>query len=146
LDPETARAVILAGAKFIVSPTLNLATIAMACRYSVAIFPGAYTPTEILTAWESGADLVKVFPASIGGPDYIKAVKAPLPHVKLLPTGGVNLNTAASFLKAGAYALAVGGNLVDKKTIQRGEFSTITEIARQYVEIVRQTRLELQHN
>jgi len=142
LDSETARQVILAGAKFVVAPTLNFNTIAMAHRYSVAVFPGAFTPTEVLSAWEAGADLVKLFPASVGGPELVKAILAPLPHIKILPTGGVNLETAAAFIKAGSTALAVGGNLVDKKAIQRGDFGSIIDIARQYVEIVRQARAE----
>ena len=140
LDPETARAVILAGAKFIVAPNLNLDVIATARRYSVAVIPGAFTASEIITAWEAGADLVKVFPASIGGPNLIKTLRGPLPQIKLLPTGGVDLNTTAAFIKAGSVAVAVGGNLVDKETIQHGEFSKITDLARQYVEIVMQAR------
>jgi 2-dehydro-3-deoxyphosphogluconate aldolase/(4S)-4-hydroxy-2-oxoglutarate aldolase len=140
LDAETARAVILAGAKFIVAPNLNLDVIATARRYSVAVIPGALTPTEILAAWEAGADLVKVFPASIGGPELIKALRGPLPHIKMIPTGGVDINTAAAFIKAGSSAVAVGGNLVNKDIIQRGEFDKITALAKQYVEIIAQAR------
>jgi 2-dehydro-3-deoxyphosphogluconate aldolase/(4S)-4-hydroxy-2-oxoglutarate aldolase len=140
LDAETARAAILAGAKFIVAPNLKLEVIALARRYSVAVIPGAFTPSEIVTAWEAGADLVKVFPASIGGPELIKALRGPLPQIKLVPTGGVDLNTTTAFIKAGAAAVAVGGNLVDKGAVQRGEFDKITTMARQYVELVQQAR------
>jgi 2-dehydro-3-deoxyphosphogluconate aldolase/(4S)-4-hydroxy-2-oxoglutarate aldolase len=140
LDAETARAAILAGAKFIVAPNLNLEVIATAHRYSVAVIPGALTPTEIITAWDAGADIVKVFPASIGGPELIKALRGPLPQIKMMPTGGVDLNTAAAFIKAGSSAVAVGGNLVDKEVIKRGEFDKITNLAKQYVDIVSQAR------
>src|SRR4030042_5495891 len=116
LDPETGRAALLAGAQFLVAPTLNLDLIQLAHRYSAVIVPGAATPTEILTAWNAGADLVKVFPAGqLGGPEYIKALRGPLPQILLVPTGGVNLQNAGAFIKAGAAALGVGGELVDKK-------------------------------
>ncbi|MBU2609836.1 MAG: bifunctional 4-hydroxy-2-oxoglutarate aldolase/2-dehydro-3-deoxy-phosphogluconate aldolase, partial [Chloroflexi bacterium] len=138
LDPETARAAILAGAQFIVTPTVNLATIEMCKRYGKPIVAGALTPTEMLTVWEAGADLVKVFPASaIGGPDYIKAVLAPLPQLRLVPTGGVSADNAAQFLKAGAAAVAVGGNLVDKKAVARGDWAAITAEAQRLVAVVR---------
>ncbi|MFH1909405.1 MAG: bifunctional 4-hydroxy-2-oxoglutarate aldolase/2-dehydro-3-deoxy-phosphogluconate aldolase [Chloroflexota bacterium] len=138
LDPETARAAILAGAQFIVTPSVNLATIAMCKRYGKPIVAGAMTPTEIMTVWEAGADLVKVFPASaIGGPDYIKAVLAPLPQLRLVPTGGVSADNAAQFLKAGAAAVAVGGNLVDKKAVARGDWAAITAEAQRLVAAVR---------
>jgi 2-dehydro-3-deoxyphosphogluconate aldolase/(4S)-4-hydroxy-2-oxoglutarate aldolase len=140
LDAETARAVILAGAKFIVAPNFNPDVIATARRYSVAVIPGAWTPTEIVAAWDSGADIIKIFPASIGGPELIKALRGPLPQIKMIPTGGVDLDTAAAFIKAGSCAVAVGGNLVDKDTIQRGEFDKITALAKQYVKIVSQAR------
>lgn len=140
LDAETARAVILAGAKFVVSPNLNLDVIAMARRYSVAVIPGAFTPTEVVTAWQAGADVVKIFPACVGGPDLIKALRGPLPQVKMIPTGGVNLSTAADFIKAGSAALAVGGNLVSKEAIKKGDFAAITTVAKQYVDIVQQSR------
>jgi 2-dehydro-3-deoxyphosphogluconate aldolase/(4S)-4-hydroxy-2-oxoglutarate aldolase len=118
LDPETARVCMLAGAEFFVTPSLKLATVEMAKRYGKVICPGALTPTEVLTAWEHGADFVKVFPCgNLGGPKYIKALKAPLPQVEMVPTGGVNLNTTADFLKAGAAAVAVGSDLVDGYTI-----------------------------
>ena len=129
LDAETARAAILAGAVFVVCPTLNLETIKMCNRYSVPVLPGAYTPTEILTAWEAGASLVKVFPANFGGPGYIKAVRAPLPHVKLVPVGGVNLENTAEFIRAGSSAVAIGSELVNQKLLDSGDFAEITRRA-----------------
>ncbi len=140
LDTETARTAILAGAQFVVSPTVNLEVIQLCRRYSRLILPGALTPTEILTAWEAGADIVKVFPSELTGPGYLKAIHGPLPQVRLMPTGGVNLKTAAEFLKAGACALGIGGSLVDPKAIADRDFAKITDLAKQYVEIVRQTR------
>ena len=138
LDPETARAAILAGAEFIVTPSVNLDMIAMCKRYGKPVVAGAMTPTEMLTAWEAGADLVKVFPASnIGGPDYIKAVLAPLPQFRLVPTGGVSADNAAQYLKAGATAVAVGGNLVNKKAVANGDWGAITAEAQRLVEAVR---------
>lgn len=136
LDPETARAAILAGAEFIVTPTLNLATIKLCHRYGKPIVPGALTPTEILTAWEAGADMVKVFPASAMGPGYLKAVLAPLPQVRLVPTGGVSADNAAEYLKAGAAALGVGGNLVDRAAVARGDWAAVTNEARRLVNAV----------
>lgn len=141
LDAETARACMLAGASFIVSPSLDLATIACCRRYSVACIPGALTPTEIVTAWTAGADVVKVFPAgALGGASYLKSLKAPLPQIELIPTGGVSLKTAADFIKAGAMALGVGADLVDTKALREGQVGVITDRARQYVEIVREAR------
>jgi len=141
LDPETARACILEGAQFIVSPALNVKTIEMCHRYSVAVLPGALTPTEIVTAWQAGADVVKVFPASaLGGAKYLKSIKAPLPQVELIPTGGVSQATAYEFLQAGAFALGVGADLVDPKAIADGSPEIITENARKYLEIVRNFR------
>jgi len=138
LDPETARAAILAGAEFIVNPTINLGTIEICKRYGKPIIAGAMTPTEMLTVWEAGADLVKVFPASaIGGADYIKAVLAPLPQLRLAPTGGVSAENAAQYLKAGAVVVAVGGNLVDKKAVARGDWAAITAEAQRLVSAVR---------
>ena len=138
LDPETARAAILAGANYIVSPTLNLEVIRLCRRYDVMVMPGALTPTEILTAWEAGADIVKVFPSEITGPRYLKAIKGPLPQVRLMPTGGVDLTTAAEFLKAGAVALGIGSALVEPKWIETGDWAAIEQRARQYVELIRQ--------
>lgn len=141
LDPETARACLLAGAQFIVSPALNLDTIAMCHRYSAPVMPGALTPTEVITAWSAGADLVKVFPCgAVGGASYIKNLKGPFPQVKMIPTGGVSLKTAADFIKAGASALGVGTDLVDIKAINAGEAGVITERARQFIEIVKNAR------
>ena len=133
----------LAGAQFIVSPSLKLATIEICRRYSVAVFPGALTPTEVVSAWEAGADAVKVFPCSaMGGAKYLKALKAPFPQIELIPTGGVSLATAHEFLEAGALALGVGGDLVDNKAIRAGKPETITENARKYLEIVAEHRGE----
>ena len=137
LDAETARAAILAGAEFVVAPTLNSKVIEVCRRYSKVVIPGAFTPTEILTAWQWGADFVKVFPASFGGPSYLKAIREPLPQVKLIPVGGVSLENTADFIKAGAVAVAVGGNLVKKKAIAEGNFAELTETARQFVAAVR---------
>ena len=141
LDPETARICMLAGAEFFVTPSLRLATIEMAKRYSKVICPGALTPTEVLTAWEAGADIVKIFPCgNVGGPKYIKALKGPFPQIEMIPTGGVNLETAGEFLKAGACAVAVGGELVDGKLIQEGRYDRIEEKARQYLAAVAKAR------
>ncbi|MGC4003431.1 MAG: bifunctional 2-keto-4-hydroxyglutarate aldolase/2-keto-3-deoxy-6-phosphogluconate aldolase [Pirellulales bacterium] len=140
LDPETARTALLAGARYIVSPCVNLATIELCKRYGALIMPGAFTPTEILTAWQAGADVVKVFPSEITGPAYLKAIRGPLPQIRLMPTGGVNLQTAAEFLKAGACALGIGGSLVDPKSIKAGRFDEITELAKRYTAIVKETR------
>jgi 2-dehydro-3-deoxyphosphogluconate aldolase/(4S)-4-hydroxy-2-oxoglutarate aldolase len=143
LDAETARAALLSGAEYLVAPNLNLEVIRLCRRYSKLVMPGAFTPTEILTAWEAGADIVKVFPADVLGPAFIKAVRAPLPQVRLMPTGGVDLTTAADFLKAGACCLGVGGQLVEPQTVAERNFDRIRELARQYVAIVQQTRREL---
>jgi len=141
LDPETARACMLAGAQFFVTPSLKVSTIEMAKRYSKVICPGALTPTEVLTAWEAGADVVKVFPCgNVGGAKYIKALKGPFPQIEMIPTGGVNLETAGDFLKAGACAVAVGGELVDAKTIQEGRFEVFEERARQYLAVIAKAR------
>ena len=141
LDPETARICILEGAQFIVSPALNLHTIEMCHRYSIAVLPGALTPTEVVNAWQAGADVVKVFPASaLGGARYLTALKGPLPQVKLIPTGGVSLATARDFLEAGAFALGVGSDLVDAKAVAAGKPEVVTESARQYLAIVRDFR------
>jgi 2-dehydro-3-deoxyphosphogluconate aldolase/(4S)-4-hydroxy-2-oxoglutarate aldolase len=136
LDGATARMAINAGARFIVAPTLSRKTIEVCHRYGAVVIPGAYTPTEILKAWEWGADLVKVFPAASLGPRYFKDVLAPLPQVRLVPTGGVDLETAGSFIAAGAVAVAVGSNLVDPKLVAAGDFDTITERARAFHAVV----------
>jgi 2-dehydro-3-deoxyphosphogluconate aldolase/(4S)-4-hydroxy-2-oxoglutarate aldolase len=144
LDPETARVCMLAGAQFFVTPALKLSTIEMAKRYSKVICPGALTPTEVLTAWEAGADVVKVFPSNaVGGPKYIKALKGPLPHIEMIPTGGVNLETAGEFLKAGACAVAVGGELVDAKLIKEGRYDEMEARARQYLHAIARARGEI---
>lgn len=140
LDPETARAAILAGAQFVVCPTLNLETIQLCRRYSVPVIPGAFTPTEAITAWEAGADMVKIFPASMGGPSLIKAIKGPLPQIKLVPVGGVNLETTADFIRAGAEVVGVGGSLVNQKLLEAQEFDKISENARRYCEEVERGR------
>jgi 2-dehydro-3-deoxyphosphogluconate aldolase/(4S)-4-hydroxy-2-oxoglutarate aldolase len=141
LDPETARICMLAGAQFFVTPALNLKTIEMAKRYSKIIMPGALTPTEIVTAWEAGADFVKVFPCgALGGAKYIKALKAPLPHIEMVPTGGVSLENTADFLKAGAAAVAVGAELIDAKTIAEGRYEVFEERARKFLAEVAKAR------
>ncbi len=145
LDPETARACILAGAQFVVSPALNLRTIELCRRYGVAVMPGALTPTEVVTAWEAGADVVKVFPCgALGGASYIKALKAPFPQIPLMPTGGVSMKTAADFIKAGSMALGVGSDLVDVNAIREEDWNTlatsVTVRAREYVSIVAEAR------
>ena len=140
LDTETARAALLAGAEYLVAPTLNLEVVRLCQRYSKLVMPGALTPTEILTAWEAGADIVKVFPAEVVGPAFFKALRGPLPQVRLMPTGGVDLNTAADFLRAGACCLGLGSQLVEPRAVAEGNFDRIRELARQYVAIVQQTR------
>lgn len=141
MDAETARTCILAGAQFIVSPSLNLDTIKMCHRYSIAVLPGALTPTEVVTAWQAGADIVKIFPCgAVGGAKYLRALKAPLPQVEMIPTGGVSLTTAADFIQAGACALGVGADLVDLKAIRNGEAEKVTETARAYVTAIQEAR------
>ena len=136
LDAETARIGILAGAKFIVTPALRPDVIALCQRYSVPVFSGAFTPTEILAAWEAGADAAKIFPAEFFGPGYIKSVKAPLPHVEMVPTGGVNENNVGDFLKAGAFATAAGSSLVEAKSLKEKNWAAITAKARAFVAAV----------
>jgi 2-dehydro-3-deoxyphosphogluconate aldolase/(4S)-4-hydroxy-2-oxoglutarate aldolase len=141
LDAEAAQACISSGAQFVVSPSLNLDTIEYCRRQDVAVMPGALTPTEVVQAWKAGADFVKVFPArAVGGASYIKALKAPLPQIELVPTGGVSLTTAGDFIRAGAAALGVGTDLVDIKVIREGNAKLITERARQFIDIVREAR------
>lgn len=140
LDPETARAAILAGAEFLVSPAVNLEVIRLCRRYDKLVMPGAFTPTEVLSAWEAGADIVKVFPADVLGPAFFKALKGPLPQVKLMPTGGVDLTSASEFLKAGAVCLGVGSQMVDPKLVAARDFAAITALAKQYVDIVKKHR------
>jgi 2-dehydro-3-deoxyphosphogluconate aldolase / (4S)-4-hydroxy-2-oxoglutarate aldolase len=141
LDPEAARACIAAGARFIVSPGLDLATVSYCRSAGVAVFPGALTPTEVIAAWKAGADMVKIFPASaVGGAAYIKALKAPLPQVEMVPTGGISIDTAAAFIQAGASALGVGGDLVDLQALREGKGTVIAERVRRYLEVLKQAR------
>src|SRR5579871_1151251 len=130
LDPETARSCMLAGAEFFVTPSLRVSTIEIAKRYSKVIMPGGLTPTEVLTAWEAGADAVKVFPCgAVGGAKYIKALRAPFPHIEMVPTGGVNLETTPEFLKAGACAVGVGAELIDAPNIRAGKYEVLEDRA-----------------
>ncbi len=140
LDPETARAAILAGAGFIVAPTLKVEVIALCHRYGIPVIPGCLTPTEMLTAWEAGADMVKLFPAEFGGPDLVKAILAPLPQLKIVPVGGVDLNTAAAFIRSGAAALGVGGSLVSQKLLDAGDWPELTRRAAAFIEEVKKGR------
>ena len=140
LDPETARAVLLAGAEYIVSPTVNLDVIRLCQRYDKLVMPGAFSPTEILSAWEAGADIVKVFPAEVLGPAYFKALRGPLPQIRLMPTGGVDLKTASEFLKAGACCLGIGSQLVEPTAVTNRDFGRLRELASQYAAIVKQFR------
>jgi 2-dehydro-3-deoxyphosphogluconate aldolase / (4S)-4-hydroxy-2-oxoglutarate aldolase len=140
LDSETARAAILAGAEYIVAPVVNHDVIRLCHRYDKVVIPGAFTPTEVLSAWEAGADIVKVFPADIGGPAYLKALKGPLPQVRLMPTGGVNLVTIQEFFKAGAFCVGVGGSLVEPKAIAAGDFDKIRTQAAQFSQAARLAR------
>lgn len=136
LDAETARQAMLSGAQFIVTPTLRRETIEICRRYAIPSVIGAFTPTEILTAWEWGADYIKVNPASLAGPSYLKDVLAPLPQVKLIPSGGVTLETAPAFLAAGAVAVAVGSHLVDRQLVAQRDWAALRERARQWAELV----------
>lgn len=140
LDAETARAALLAGAGFIVAPTLSLDVIALCNRYSIPVMPGCFTPTEMLTAWEAGADMVKLFPAEIGGPALVKAIRAPLPQLEIVPVGGVDLDTAADFIRSGAAALGVGSSLVNQKLLNAGDMVELTHRAARFIEEVRKGR------
>jgi 2-dehydro-3-deoxyphosphogluconate aldolase / (4S)-4-hydroxy-2-oxoglutarate aldolase len=140
LDAETARAAILAGANYIVSPAFRPDVIRVCKRYAVPVMPGAMTPTEVLNAWEAGADVVKIFPAGVGGPPFFKALHGPFPHIKIMPTGGVNLATAPEFIKAGACAVGVGGELVGKPLIAAKDFATITKNARDFAALVQEAK------
>jgi 2-dehydro-3-deoxyphosphogluconate aldolase/(4S)-4-hydroxy-2-oxoglutarate aldolase len=144
LDVETARRCLEAGAEFLVSPGLNVATVEFAVREGVLIMAGALTPTEVITAWNAGADFVKVFPCGqVGGAKYIKALKGPLPQIPLVPTGGVNLNTAAEFIEAGAAALGIGGELVEGEALKSGNTAAIVSNARRFAAIVKETRARM---
>lgn len=140
LDAATARAAILAGAGFVVAPTLNLEMVALCNRYSIPVVPGCFSPTELLTAWEAGADMVKLFPADIGGPDLIKAILAPLPQLKIVPVGGVNLETAADFIRKGAVALGVGSALINQALLDKGDMAELTRRATAFIEAVQKGR------
>ncbi len=144
LDADAAQRCVDAGAQFLVSPGFDLATVQFAQRAGILIMAGALTPTEVITAWKAGSDFVKIFPCgTVGGAKYIKALKAPLPQVPMVPTGGVNLETAADFLRAGADALGIGGELISASALKSGNAKAITESARQFVEIVQQARREM---
>ena len=143
LDAETCRMAILSGAEFVVGPCLDRDMIEMAHRYDKPILPGAFTPSEIKQAWDWGADMVKVFPADVGGPGYFKAVLGPLPQIRLVPTGGVDIDTTPAFLRAGAVALCAGGALVDSKAVAEGRFDVVTDTARRFREVIDETREEM---
>lgn len=140
LDPETARAAILAGAGFIVAPTLDLKVITVCQRYNIPIIPGCFTPTELLAAWEAGADLLKLFPAEVGGPGLVKAILAPFPHFEIVPVGGVDLANAGDYIRAGAVALGVGSSLVSQKLLDSGNLAELTRRAAAFIEVVRDAR------
>lgn len=141
LDGPTARAAILAGAEFIVTPCLDTDAIAVCRRYGKVVIPGALTPTEILLAWEKGADMVKVFPADlVGGPRYLKAIKAPLPQVELVPTGGVEIDTAAEFIRAGASAVAAGGGLIGRGDTTPEGLAELTRKTEAFLKVIREAR------
>ena len=143
LDAETARSAILAGANYIISPNFNPKVIEVCQRYDKAAMPGAFTPTEVVNAWQAGADVVKIFPANFGGPSYIKALKGPLPQVEMMPTGGVNPETIVEFLKAGSCAAGAGGSLVSAKAVDSGEFDAIAKNAKKFRDAIDGYRKEL---
>jgi 2-dehydro-3-deoxyphosphogluconate aldolase / (4S)-4-hydroxy-2-oxoglutarate aldolase len=144
LDPETCRAALLAGAEFIVTPSLDVKVIETSRRYSKVCIPGALTPTEIVTAWQAGADMVKVFPCGpVGGPNYLKSLRGPLPQIDFVPTGGVTLETTPDYIRAGAAAVAAGGELVSGRALREGNTDLITANARKFLEAVRSARAEL---
>lgn len=137
LDTETARAAILAGAGFVVTPTLKPEVIELCNRYSIPVVPGCFTPTEMLTAWEAGADMIKLFPAEVGGPELIRALLAPLPQLQIVPVGGVDLNTAAAFIRNGAVALGVGSSLINQKLLDAGDMDELTRRSVAFIEEVK---------
>lgn len=143
LDPETARAALLAGAQFIVSPTLNRDVMTLCRRYDTLVMPGAFTPTEVLAAWEAGADVVKVFPADVGGPGYLKALHGPLPQIRLMPTGGVNVKTLRDYVQAGACAVGLGSALVERDAVAQGDLERIRTLAAEYVSLMKRFRSEI---
>jgi 2-dehydro-3-deoxyphosphogluconate aldolase / (4S)-4-hydroxy-2-oxoglutarate aldolase len=140
LDTESARAAILSGAEFIVTPTVNTAVVELCQRYDKVVMPGAFTPTEVLTAWQAGADAVKIFPAELGGPAHLKALKGPFPQIRLLPTGGVNLQTLGAFVEAGACAVGLGSALVERDALARGDMERVRSLAAQYVAAMQAAR------
>ncbi|MGC9530393.1 MAG: bifunctional 4-hydroxy-2-oxoglutarate aldolase/2-dehydro-3-deoxy-phosphogluconate aldolase [Candidatus Bipolaricaulaceae bacterium] len=142
LDAPTARQAILAGAQFLVTPTVKLEVVDTAHRYGIPVIPGAMTPTEILTAWEAGADMVKVFPASTLGPKYLQEVHGPLPQITLVPTGGITADNAPEFIRAGAAVVCAGSWLVDKRAVAEGRLEVLTARARALVEAVHGARAE----
>ena len=145
LDSQTAQRCLDAGARFLVSPGFDLDSVQLANRTGTLMMAGALTPTEVITAWKAGSDLVKIFPCgTVGGAKYIKALKAPLPEIAMVPTGGVNLTTAAEFIQAGAAALGVGGELVSAAALESGNLSEVTDNARKYLAIVRETRQRME--
>jgi len=141
LDAEGARLAIRAGAEFLVSPMLNPDMVRLCRKNGKVAIPGAFTPTEIVAAWKGGADIIKIFPASLGGPELIKDLRGPFPQIKFLPTGGVMLENVAQFIKAGAVAVAVGGNIIDKKAVSLGKFDVITENSRKFLDAVKNARV-----
>ena len=140
LDADTARAAILAGADFIVSPTLNLGTVATCRRYGIPVIPGCFSPTEMLTAWEAGADLIKLFPASLGGPSLVRDILAPLPQLEIVAVGGVNLHTAADFIRNGAVAIGTGSSLINQELLNSGDMDELTRRAAAFIEEVKKGR------
>lgn len=146
LDAETARAAILAGAQFIVDPSTDFDMIKLCKRYRKTVIPGAFTPKEILEAWEGGADVVKVFPARFFGPKYFSDLKGPFPQIELMPTGGVRIDNAADFIRAGACAVTIGGDLLDKKAIDEGNFDEITARAAELVNNIKSAKKEIESN
>ncbi len=140
LDPETARVAILAGSDFVVAPTLNREMVALCQRYSVPVIPGCYTPTEMLNAWEAGASMIKLFPANAGGPGLVKAIRAPLPQLEIVPVGGVNLDTAADFIRSGAAALGVGNSLINQQLLDTGNMDELRRRAVAFVAEVKKGR------
>ncbi len=143
LDPESCRAAILAGAEFIVSPSVNPRMIEMARRYGKICMPGALTPTEVLTAWEAGADLVKVFPCGlVGGPRYIRQLRGPFPQIRFVPSQGVEVENVAEFIAAGAVAVGVGEEIFDPAAVQQGDLDRVSANARRYVEAIRSARAQ----
>ncbi|GAB6099531.1 bifunctional 4-hydroxy-2-oxoglutarate aldolase/2-dehydro-3-deoxy-phosphogluconate aldolase [Halanaerocella petrolearia] len=145
LDGETARSAILAGAEFVFGPTLNQEMIEVCKRYGKVVIPGVLTPTEIINAYQAGADLVKLFPAGTMGSRYIKSVKGPLGHVPIMPTGGVNLDNVADFIEAGVEAVGAGSALLDKEAIAKEEYQVLTEKAENFIQIIEETRERIKH-